>query len=103
MVVEKKRGRYYTLRFRSKRDLPAGEEVWSSLRPPPSPRGRRRHTLEFFQTHKDQRVEVDITVPLLQQGKVNVKYYLKADKVSLLENGELILAEFVPDEWPPRK
>ena len=102
-AVEISRRRFYSLRFLSKRDVPAGEDVWWSLRPPPTSPERKRFSVVFFQNYMSQRTEVDITVPLSRQDKVYVKYYQKADRVYLLENGEVVVEELVPRRWPPRR
>ena len=102
-AVEISRRRFYSLRFLSKRDVPAGEDVWWSLRPPPTSPEGKRFSVVFFQNYMSQRTEVDITVPLSRQDKVYVKYYQKADRVYLLENGEVVVEELVPRRWPPRR
>jgi hypothetical protein len=81
----------YQITPMSRRDIPAGEAVWWSLKPPPAP-GKRatRVVLRLAEDDADDRRELDLTVPLARAPVTYVKFHGWLDQATLKRGGRTV-------------
>jgi hypothetical protein len=84
-------GNGYQITPISRRDIPAGETVWWSLKPPPAP-GKRgvRVVLRLAEEHGDDRRELDLTVPLARAPVTYVKFHGWLRTATLTRGGRTV-------------
>ncbi len=95
----------YSLEFISRRDIPKGEDVWWTLKPPPkvntdvaTSRLVLRLVAEYKWSAADVDLTVDLTQPLSASGKAYVKFHGFFEKALLLKDNVEILEVDKPEE-----
>jgi outer membrane protein assembly factor BamB len=84
-------GNRYQITPMSRRDIPAGETVWWSLKPPPAP-GKRatRIVLRLADDDPEDRRTLDLTVPLTRAPVTYVKFHGWASTATLTRGGRTV-------------
>ncbi len=91
----------YSLSFTSRRMIRSDEEVWSSLKPPPqTTHGAAEdalalHIFNSFWGSPQYICVLDLSVPISENGKANIKFSM-IDKVELWKGNRLLIAAEPP-------
>lgn len=88
----------YRIEYLSIRRVPAGADVYWSLRPPPPTKGKKRLLLELVDDLDGPEVvtKLDVTVPLTKNGEVYLKSHAFYDEASLFEGKSKIVSSKRP-------
>jgi outer membrane protein assembly factor BamB len=84
-------GNRYQITPISRRDIPASETVWWSLKPPPAPARRgARVVLRLAENDGEDRRDLDLTVPLAQAPVTYVKFHGWLRTATLTRGGRTV-------------